>query len=376
MDLYELKIVKIDKEHKFGKNSTFYKLTDNFETIAVIPVSVENTLIKKIIQDRNESFEAFKFTVEGQLYLSYISNLYITNINDAYVSINSMYLLPIGVGILNYETIKKQKTILRRIQDKDIFLTRKNNEGRVVCNFSVLHRNLRQYLEFEGKTLKCVDLKNSQPLLAGMYIKSEMMKDGEVIPQELEDYIELCSKGKFYETFMSGKEYCSDCRKYFKQEFFGDVFFSKVKVKHTKLAKMFIERFPFIYQKICEFKGGYNSGTHKDFAINMQNFESNIVFDKINLPMLREGYGCFNIYDSIVSHSNEVLEEATKRINYEFSQFGVTPSLTIEDFQSYGEEVKQGCTCGCNLVEMATQRKIKSDRHKKFLNSKNKNERS
>jgi hypothetical protein len=48
-------------------------------------------------------------------------------------------------------------------------------------------------------------------------------------------------------------------RRKFKVDMFGEVFFSKVTKRNTKLKKQFIAKYPKVYTAICDIKGGIGS---------------------------------------------------------------------------------------------------------------------
>lgn len=312
------------KSYKVGVNSNTFSIPKGQDNSCEVVSLNRSSMANKIISKRNKSLESYISTKDGSDYSKYLKLLSISDYNSITDCIELLYISSMRESYQVKRNISKQLTNLNRIKNGDIFVTRKDPLSRVCCNFSILHHKLRSYLEFEGKGLSCVDIRNSQPLLAGMYIKNVLGYSF----QELDEYISRCEKGMFYEDFMVGVE----DRKEFKIKFFEEVFFGKVTVRKTKLKKKFIEKYPKVYDIICQIKGGYGSGTHSDFAVGMQRFEANIIYDCINLPMIREGYPCFNIYDSIVSHSEEVLAEATKRIYNEFAKYGVKPTLNIEKF--------------------------------------------
>lgn len=332
-DLVDSGCIEVVKFAKFGENSTHYGIPEAHEScysaINVNPTSTFN----KVITRKKQSLDTYSKTLDGQLYLSYLYN-----INTCTTSTNKYvyHISPIQSRWRIKSISKRDKMTLESINEGDLFVKRPDLLSRVYTNFSILHRNLRKYLRHEGKSMMCVDVRNSQPLLAGMFIKDLLIKGSKPVPQEVDMYINRCELGLFYEDFMVDP---TVDRKIFKQQFFKEVFFSRVSKRKTKLKKLFIDKYPEIYDIICEIKGGLtenkNCRKYAQFAVGLQRFEANIIYDRINLPMLREGFGCFNIYDSIVSHDSEVLEEAKRRIYIEFAKYGVTPTLNIEDFTKY-----------------------------------------
>jgi hypothetical protein len=172
-------------------------------------------------------------------------------------------------------------------------------------------------------------------MLAGVLIKDNIIKSKREVPKDLDLYINDCEQGIFYENFMNEEQSKPENRTEFKKAFFGAVFFSKVSKRNNKLKTLFKIRYPNVYEEICSIKGGLDSKTYNQFAINLQRLEASIIFEAVNLPMLKEGYKCYNIYDSIVSHDTLTLQEATNRIKKEFTKYGINPTIKIEDFTKY-----------------------------------------
>ena len=339
-DLIRENIIEVVKLHKHTYNSTHYAVPSIYDELVSVEVKEsEFPVLSKIIKRRNDTNDDFKLSNGGSLYLNYIANISITRIrtikSDMY---NRIVLFPKGVRYLKIKKFKRAFSNVKRIADKDYWLKRPDEKSRVYCNLSILHREYRKYLHYKGKTLKCVDIRCSQPSLAGMMIKQRLLQSGQVIPEELETYLKVCTSGQFYELFMEGDELLEENRKQFKQDFFKAVFFSRVTKRNNRLKKKFIDKFPTIYNIICEIKGGIQDKkdrTFAEFAKELQRFEASIIVDKVNIPMLQEGYGCYNIYDSIVSHDDATLIEATRRITEEFEKLGFTPKINIEDFTKY-----------------------------------------
>lgn len=306
------------------------KFTDNTE---LVTEESNAKFIQKIIEKRNSRLdEEFKSTLEGQLYYNYISNIYIDNNNIQYIHNNI-------TNIISFRGKYQKKVCLNairaifRIQEKD-FICRRPDNRRVICNLSILPRELRKFLRFDGKAMKGLDIRNSQPLIAGTLIKRDFYGIDSNLDLEIDDYIKLCEDGKFYEEFMT-EDYnkTEDLRKEFKKKFFRDNFFSKVPKKNKRqLRKLFEKRFPLISGIIDRMKGKEGTREYAEFSKKLQLLESNIIFDGVNVPLLKRGLQCFNIYDSIVSHDDKVLEEARKLIYQEFAKYGVKPTINIENY--------------------------------------------
>lgn len=341
--LCDLGILRKESEGKFGVRSATYSLLDKSELTLSIPFEVfEHKATKNIIERRNmnrKDITRFENKVEANLLLKYLSTLSIDNSLLSSIISNPLfpfsYLSPYRVQhksiIKDIKEFKSKFKNIVSISQGDIFIKRNNGKGRVYTNFSVMDREHRPYLSYEGQTLKCLDISNSQPLIFCAFIKKYCTDNNIELPkEEYEHYKDLVERGMFYERFMEGDEFKPENRKDFKQAFFGSVFYTKVSNIPYELRKRFTKVFPKIYSIMDTIKKQHgNDG----FALLMQELEANIVWDKVNAPMLKEGYLCYNIYDSIVSHDLQTIEEAKKRMQREFSILGINPNSKLEIFE-------------------------------------------
>lgn len=341
--LCDLNLLKKESDGKFGVRSATYSLLDKSDLALSIPFEVfEHKATKNIIERRNMNRTdntRFENTEVANKLLHYLLSIQIDNTLLSTIISNPLfpfsYLSPYRVQHKSViKEIKEFKTKFKNIvsiSQGDIFIKRNNGKGRVYTNFSVMDREHRRYLSYEGQTLKCLDISNSQPLIFCAFIKKYCEDNKINIPfDEYNHYKDLVEKGMFYERFMEGDEFKQENRKDFKQAFFGSVFYTKVSNIPYELRKRFTKVFPEIYSIMDTIKKKHgNDG----FALLMQELEANIIWDKVNAPMLLEGHLCYNIYDSIISHDMQTINEAKKRIQKEFSVLGITPNFKLEIFE-------------------------------------------
>ena len=203
-------------------------------------------------------------------------------------------------------------------------------KSRVYTNVTNLKRELRQYLRLNGKPITEVDTANSQPLLATILIKEwwdENMKTP--YPQDILDYQKMCENGKFYNYFMDLNDIAQteEARGKFKVKFFGEIFFSEVTTYMTKLKGQFINVYPNVYNAICAIKGGVGSKTYNEFALRLQKKEAQIIFDGVNMRLIREGINALNVFDSIVVTTTREAKLAKKYIREEYEKYGLKPTI-------------------------------------------------
>lgn len=341
--LCDLNILKKESNGKFGVRSTTYSLLDKSELALSIPFEVfEHKATKNIIERRNMNKidkTRFENTLEAKLLVKYLLSINISNNLLSNIISNPLfpfsYTLPYtGQHKSVMKEIKEFKSKFKNIvsiSQGDLFIKRNNGKGRVYTNFSVMDREHRPYLSYEGQTLKCLDISNSQPLIFCAFLKKYCLENNLELPkEEYEYYKELVEKGMFYERFMEGEELLPENRKDFKKAFFGSVFYTKVSNIPYELRKRFTKVFPKIYSLMDTIKKKHGN---EGFALLMQELEADIVWDKVNAPMLREGYLCYNIYDSIVSHDMKTIEEAKRRMKICFGNLDISPNFKLEIFE-------------------------------------------
>lgn len=341
-NLRSLGIIEKSSNYVVGVTAKRYKLKDKSERVYSIPYNLfDQKCTTTIIEKRNKNQNTkvmFEDTEEAQLLLNYISMIDIDEV--LLTSVINYPVFPFlfytpHVGQFDEEDIlelKEEYGNLLRIHYGDLYIKRPIEGSRVYTPFTNMRRDQRKHLSISGKTLKCVDIANSQPTLSAAFIIDYCTKHGIALPKEINYYKHICEQGLFYEEFMQGEERLPENRTDFKKNFFGSVFYTKPSKRKNTLRTRFIKTFPEIHNILDIIKKDLgNDG----FANEMQKLEASIIFDDVNVSLLKDGYGCYNIYDSIVSHSDEVLEEAKIRIMKSFSKYSLTPTLKIEDFTKY-----------------------------------------
>ena len=241
-----------------------------------------------------------------------------------------------GEKILKYTTghpVNPYVLSLQAIADGEWFVLRPDEDSRVHTNLTNLKREFRQFLRYYGKPLIELDIRNSQPLLASVLIMDYWMQKGKMIPKDVIQYLRDCEAGEFYDYFMILNNIKSENRQQFKVRMFGEVFFSRVSKRCTTLKKQFIAKYPNVYKAICDIKGGYGSKTYNQFAIMLQRKEASIIFDTVNIGLLKDGIPAFNIFDSILC-LEEHKEIVRERLISAFSALNITPTINYKEYTS------------------------------------------
>lgn len=341
-NLCTLGVIEKTSDFEVGVTANRFRIKDKSKRVYSIPYDVfKYTCTKSIIDKHNTSKRVnmnFQETEEAQLLLDYIAKISIDR--DLLEQVIDYPVFPFifytpHVGEFEESDIlelKAEYANLLRIYHGDLYVKRTVEGSRVYTPFTNMHREHRKYLSYEGKGLKCVDIANSQPTLAAAYMQTYCDDRRIPYPRGLQYYKKICEDGLFYEEFMVGDERLPENRGKFKKDFFGMVFYTKPSSWMPPLRKRFVNKFPEIYKLLDVIKEDLgNDG----FATEMQRLEAGIIFDNVNVSLLKDGMGCYNIYDSIVSHDDAVLEEAKMRIKDAFRAYGITPTLKVEDFKNY-----------------------------------------
>ena len=232
--------------------------------------------------------------------------------------------------------IRVNMMALQAIIDGAWFVHRPNNKSRVYTNLTSLKREFRKLLKYNGQFLVELDIRNSQPLIASILIKDYWEKEKNFpIPADILQYQKDCEAGVFYDYFMKLNDVQDEKRGEFKVQLFAEVFFSKVSRRNTVLKTQFIEKYPSAYDAICHIKGGLDSKHYNKFAILLQTKEASIIFDDVNVGLLREDIPAFNIFDSILC-LHEHKEIARERMMTAFAKHGLLPTINYKD---YGKDI-------------------------------------
>ena len=195
--------------------------------------------------------------------------------------------------------------------------------GRVFTVISNMPRELRQFLRINGKPLVELDIANSQCLVFCIHL---MKAFGEDLPDDVAEYIRLCSTGTFYKEVMSmvvdANEVVSADT--FKPEFFGKIFFSSEAINY-KWRVRFANKFPNVSAAISKVK----VQNYKELSIMLSHQESEIMIKNVTARLYREGVTEFtSIHDSLLCTA-EVFDECYNVVLEEFNRYGLTPHIKL-----------------------------------------------
>jgi hypothetical protein len=326
--LVEKKILVLVKNHMKGKNARIYKLSDDVINGTITRYKNEDrTLLKKyknaVSLITKEDIESSKILPEVKRKL--VEDLFHIEIDYS----RSIFFL--DSTIQDTDIYNRNKYSVECINDKHIFY-HFDNYGRMHTNFTILKSFIRKNcLLIDGEETFEIDIKNSQPLFLCKLIES----DGKEIvdKEEYELFKHLTMNGKFYQYVIDNSDI--KVKKNIKECIYK-VFFGKN--YHNKHDQLFKKIFPTIHNFIKYYKklkGGY-----KVLSYDLQNLESELVFNKIvnevriNHPEIH----LITVHDSIIcskKHKDIIIDIFTEKLSNEFSNGDNLENIKSERFNIY-----------------------------------------
>lgn len=350
-DLISIGIIKRVSGYVTGVQSIKYSLTyipDDFE---VMEVSEADCKIPFKITDRKnsniypleDSVKIYNNLLKGLKMDSTVYNL-VSSIDSNTSNISPMmgdFKELDGKKVTDIVRLTKAQVnglAVQAIMDGEWFCHRPTEGSRVHTNLTNLNRNFRPFLTYEGKELVELDIRNSQPLIASLLIKNWFVQQNLDIPADVIEYKKNCESGTFYDYFMEMNGVTEENRSEFKVQFFAEIFFSKVSKRKTKLKSQFIEKYPNCYKAICAIKGGYGSKEYNQFAILLQKKEAQLIFDTINMTLIKLDIPAFNIFDSILV-PEEHKDTAMEIILMAFSKENLKPTINYTELKTKRQNI-------------------------------------
>jgi hypothetical protein len=203
----------------------------------------------------------------------------------------------------DFDIYNKNKYSVECINDKQIFY-HFDSYGRMHTNYTILKSFIRKNcLSIDGFDTIEFDIKNSQPLFL-----CKLIQNGRILvdKNEFELYKYLTYNGLFYQYIIDNSDYTD--RKLVKDAIYK-VFFGKN--FKSKADTMFFRLFPTIYNLIKTFKKIHND--YKVLAHELQNLESNLIFNKIikEIMYVAPDVRLITIHDSIIcsQEHKEIVEK-------------------------------------------------------------------
>ena len=232
-------------------------------------------------------------------------------------------------------------------------------EGRVDTNLTNLKSELRTYLTFRGKELSTIDISNSQPLFLGVLCLNRLINNGFMqtafkfkasklhfantnlkaeeeghsimwehtlgVPNNLQNYLKLCTAGKIYEHLMqrTGKD-----RQMVKKAFFQVLFSSNRIERLISLTPVLEQEFPTIMEAVR----GMKQKDYKQASALLTRTESDFVINRVCRRLMNDHPSTFvsTIHDCLMTTTEDVPTVKAVILD-EFERLcGLQPALKIE----------------------------------------------
>jgi len=310
--LIDSKILKLVRNHQKGKNARVYKIDEKVIHGKILRYkNSDSVLLKKYkiavsaIEESNIESSKIDFDVKKKL----VNDLFYVDVDFS----KSIFYL----DQTNQDTdiYNRNKYSVECISDRHIFY-HFDSYGRMHTNFTILKSFIRKNcLMIDGEETVEIDIKNSQPLFLCKLIASE--GPGIVDPQEFQLFKILTMNGNFYQYLIDNSEIKekSEIKKMVYKVFFGKNF-------RSKADDIFKKVFPTIYNFIRTYKKEH--GNYKVLAYDLQNLESNLIFNRIirELMNIYPQIRIITVHDSLIcqkKYRNIVEEIFHKNLKSEFS---------------------------------------------------------
>jgi hypothetical protein len=333
-------VIRVYQEPVPKRSSTKYKFTEQWENQAISMryfTGIKNSLIWKL----NElDVLRLQHPIARQTQVIYDEHVRLSDEGLKFIA--GKYNHPVVDDILDAyrgEYLKDNMAELTRglhqvdFQNEDIVLLNNFLLPGAKCNdvrkgkrfyhsITNLKREYRKFVLIDNKPIIEVDLVNSQPtfsvgFIKGVYFNATRLGNQDTqLPSDFLLYEELCCNGQFYEAIAekAGIVLTEENRSDFKEDFFKNIFYSRINVKDNPIKRAFKELFPNVYQTIK----GIKSLGYKKFATWMQDFEADLMVFAVYKQLLDENFKVLVLHDAILCNSLETAKRAKDLIREQF----------------------------------------------------------
>lgn len=211
--------------------------------------------------------------------------------------------------------------------NKSLRFNRNPTNRRIDTNLTNMASDLRPFI-VGYDNMSYLDLKNSQPVLFNILLKSKRKDATPNQIEELDKYFKLTTNGKWYEHLAI----IFDCNRETAKEDWMVIAYSKNSTpKYKPLKQEFKKYYPYINQIIEQYK----KKNHNQFAIELQKIESKLFIDKICKALVKENIIPYTFHDAILiptkfqSRALEIMQIILKK------EIGTIPQISIERGDSH-----------------------------------------
>jgi hypothetical protein len=360
-----------DREHRQGK-SFGYKLGPKWNGVRHERVTTTTKPLLKSIIKVNKARHSEIVLFPHQHIWRCLQDVTI----DHQAAVSELDALMVGASREEIDGLTSQSMICDGISNGEFFW-HNCHFGRIYNNVTGLKKSLRQYLRVNNHQLVGCDVTNSQPLLVGLLcrqliqgislnnslnsefdhyleinqefldrisllsLQKQKEKGGEghrnslydvglttssqLLPRDLESYIQLCEEGKLYDELMLLDNH-RDNRDKFKRQIFAQVFYGE-NCYEGRLTRLFAQNFPTVWETIRAIK----KNDYKRLSHHMLRLESEIVINRAVRQCALEDIWVVTIHDCLVTFADHA-ERVTQIMTEAFGSVGVRPTIKTSDF--------------------------------------------
>lgn len=334
-------VIEINHSYLVDKFSKSYRLTNKYRNVKHRQVRItDEKILQRIFWHKQKMINNIPDGIEYKFLYN--------NLNR--ISINHYEALTYILTNYSFDPylFNSYKISIDYLNRKNFYFKVDNVAGRIHTNISNLPKELRPFLNYNGQKLINIDISNSQPFLFNILMLNHFSNNFQspnsllynsfnnflltspyvVQFSDVKMYVELTSKGKFYEYVMNEAGVKEKERGIFKKIFFERIFFCKNSKRKYKVAKLFRNLFPNVYDVITDYK----KEDYTQLAIKLQSAEAEIMINKICKRIAQERPEIFvsTIHDSILTTEENKDYICSVILNEFESNFNLKPSIKIE----------------------------------------------
>ncbi len=317
------------------KQSRTFKLQCKFQNAQVsmrlFSKEKHGSLIKKLVEKeriplQNSILGRLLYTYENHVSVSlegieYLKSKYKSSSLESVL--NSYIAQDYEALNANFPSMQKQTPVelvdmvLLSFTIKDFYVKQPDASRRCYSNICNLKREFRKYILIQGKPMLETDITNSQPTISIPVIQQALreLKGSNYVSKSMHLYQMLATTGTFYEALAAEANIDIShpvARNKFKEDFYTQVFFSKVTKWNPSIKKAFKKLFPDAFEAIQHIK----RNNHNSFAIQLQTLEATVVIFDVLKQLQDEGHIVIPLHDAIYCNNNETLKRAKELIRY------------------------------------------------------------
>jgi hypothetical protein len=209
------------------------------------------------------------------------------------------------------EYILTRKVTIEKLRNKIIYPTRSVRNERLYSTMAMCPSDIYPFIKINGEEIWQIDMASSQTTFLYNYLRDEVFRgklEREldvpnvdcINPNELDELEMIIKKRWVYESMQQKFELSS--RDEAKIMMFK-IFYTKRQLKNCKEKNLFRKDFPTIMEWVFELQ---EKNEDNSIAYFLQRLESYVFIDSIYFELLRRGYNCFSVHDSIIAPKSQI----------------------------------------------------------------------